>query len=84
MKTFLRSSGTDVDVWFGFGISLGIQKQPVQWEKMSPALRMQYLERHHQYMNSTHGPSSTHKEQKNIDHVLTFIRSVNAKNCGNR
>lgn len=61
-----------------------IQKQPVQWEKMSPALRMQYLELHHQYMNSTHGPSSTHKEQKNIDHVLTFIRSVNAKNCDDR
>lgn len=61
-----------------------IQKQPVQWEKMLPGLRMQYLERHHQYMNSTHGPSSTHKEQKNIDHMLTFIRSVNAKNCANK
>ena len=62
----------------------GIQKQPVQWGQMTPLLRAQYLERHFNYMNSTRGPSSTHTKAKNIDQILTFIRSVTENNCNNR
>ncbi len=62
----------------------GIQKQPVQWGKMTPLLRLQYLERNSNYMNSTQGPNSTHTKAKNIDHIISFIRSVNEHNCNNR
>lgn len=64
--------------------NIGIQKQPVQWGKMSPMLRLQYLERHSNYMNSTQGPNSTHTKSKNIDHIISFIRSVTENNCNNR
>jgi hypothetical protein len=61
-----------------------IQKQPVQWGQMTPLLRLQYLERHFNYMNSTQGPNSTHTKAKNIDQILTYIRSVNENNCNNK
>ena len=68
----------------GVLIDAGIQKQPVQWSKAPAWLRSQYMERNYHYVNSSQGPASTHSKQKNIDHMLAFIRSVNENNCANR
>ena len=65
-------------------IGVGIQKQPVQWLQAPEHLRRQYMERIYNYVNSTQGPNSTHTKHKNIDHILSYIRSVNENNCMNR
>lgn len=59
----------------------GIHKLPVQWEHMKPHMREGYLDRYREYKGNFSGAGSLETEKMNIDNVLKFIASVNAKTC---
>ncbi|KAI4503084.1 hypothetical protein M0802_002128 [Mischocyttarus mexicanus] len=60
-----------------------IQKMPVEWKKAPYYIREKYLEQYHRYRNLTMGPDDLDTERMNIDQILKFIGSMNAKKCQN-